>query len=165
MKMKKKVMSIILTLVFIIGAWIPANLVANAEETTVAVYHEYTTTEEEAIDSWYAIARGVYLREGTCGITRAGTGKVTVSATTTAHSVCDKVKAGVYLDESSNGGSSFAQIGSYYFSETNTSSCHGSKAGISVTSGRLYMARGAHSVTEGSTTESTTSHTDAITAS
>lgn len=165
MKMKKKVMSLFLTLVFIVGAWIPANLAVNAEETSVAVYHEYITTEEEAIDSWYAIARGIYLQEGTCGITRAGKGKVTVSATTTAHSVCDKVKAGVYLDESSNGGSSFGQIGSYYFSETNTSSCHGSKAGISVTSGWMYMARGAHSVTEGSTTESTTSQTSAITAS
>lgn len=145
--------------------WIPAELVANAEEISVPGYHEYNTTEEEAIDHWYGISRGTYLREGTCGIVRAGKGKVSVSGTTYAHSVCDYVKVGVYLDESSDGGVHFGQIGSWYFTERNTTSCHGSQTDISVTSGWRYMARGGHSVIKGSTTESTTTDTGSITAS
>jgi hypothetical protein len=145
--------------------WIPSAVTAHAEELQPAGYHEFETTEDEAIDHWYGISRGTYLKDGTSGVVRAGTGKVSVSGTTTAHSVCDTVKVGVYLDESSNGGSSFSTIGTYHFSESNTSSCHGSKANISVTSGRLYRARGGHSVTKGSTTETTTTCTSALTAS
>ena len=163
--MKKRVASALLSLVFMGSLWLPIGLVANAEEVVVAGYHEYTTTEEEAIDHWYGIARGVYLKDGTCGIVRAGKAKVSVSGTTNAHSVCDYVKVGVYLDESSDGGSHFGQIGSWYFSESQTSSCHGSKTDIPVTSGWRYAARGGHSVTKGSTTESTTTATDSISAS
>ena len=162
---KDKMISFVLSFILIGSLWLPAEVVANAEETSIAVYHEYTTTEEEAIDQWYAVARGVYLAEGTCGITRSGTAKVSVSATTTAHSVCDKVKAAVYLDESTDGGVNFIQIGSWNFSETQASMCHGNKTNISVTSGRRYMARGGHSVTEGSTTETCTSETGSISAS
>jgi len=163
--MKGKLVKVVLSLVLAGCLWMPAGTVVNAEETSVAVYHEYITTEEEAIDHWYGIARGVYLREGTCTVRSAGTAKVSVSGTTYAHSICDTVRVSVYLDESTNGGVTFGQIGSYYFSEQQTSSCHGSKANISVTSGYWYAARGGHSVTEGSTTESTTSSTDAIRAS
>lgn len=162
--MKNRWKIIISPLAIMLGLWISLGTVSHAEEITVPGYHEYTETEEESIDHWYGIAKGTYLKEGICGIKRAGTGKVSVSGTTFAHSVCDKVKVGVYLDESSDGGKTFGQIGSYYFSESNTTSCHGSKANISVTSGRYYMARGGHSVTEGSTTESITTSTSALTA-
>ena len=141
------------------------SLTVYAEEIEVPGYCEYTETEQESIVHWYGIARGTYLKEGICGIKDAGKGKVSVSGTTLAYKVCDTVKAGVYLDESSDGGKTFGQIGSYYFSENNTSSCHGSKTGISVTSGWCYMARGGHSVTKGSTTETITTHTGVLKAS
>lgn len=94
-------------------------LIAQAENVDVPGYHEYTETENEKIDHWYGVAKGVYLREGICGIKDAGKGKVSVSGTTTAHVVCDAVKVGIYLDESSDGGKTFGQIGSYYFSREN----------------------------------------------
>ena len=137
-------------------------LTSKAEEVSVPGYHVYSTTEDEAIDNWYGIARGAYLQNGTSGIKRAGTNKVSVSGTTNAHSVCDYVKVAVYLDESTDGGSSFGTIGSYYFQKQNASSCYGSEANISVTSGRWYCARGVHSVTEGSTTETTSTQTRAL---
>jgi len=165
MKGKRRIVSAFLSLLMVGVLWVPASLAVNAADVSVSVYHEYTTTEEEAIDRWYAVARGTYLREGGCTIKRAGTAKVSVSGTTYAHSICDYVRVGVYLDESTDGGVTFGQIGSYYYSEEQTSSCHGSKTNISVTSGRRYMARAGHSVTEGSTTESTTSETGAISAS
>lgn len=163
--MKHKVTVTLMSLMLMGCLWIPAGLVANAEEVAVPGYHEYTTTEEEAIDHWYGIARGTYLKDGTCGVKRAGAAKVSVSGTTTAHSVCDYVRVSVYLDESSDGGAHFGQIGSWYFSEQQVSMCHGSKTDVSVTSGWRYMARGSHSVTEGTKTESITTETGSITAS
>ena len=152
----------IVCLFFVICLWNTQVLTSRAEEITPPGYHEYITTENGVIDTWYGIARGTYLQSGTTGLVSAGSGKVNVSGTTNAHSVCDKVKAAVYLDESDDGGKSFGTIGSYYFEEQNTSSCHGSKANISVTSGWWYYVRGVHTVTEGSTTETTTTQTKAM---
>ena len=165
MKSTRKATSAVMCFFLVICLWNSQVLTSKAEEVTVPGYHEYITTEKEAIDSWYGIARGTYLQSGTSGIVDAGKAKVSVSGTTNAHSVCDKVKVGVYLDESTNGGSSFGTIGSYYFEEQNASSCHGSKTNISVTSGRWYMVRGVHSVTEGSKTETTSTQTYAMKAS
>lgn len=157
---------LILESIMLIGVlWIPARLTVNAEEVTVPGYHEYTETEDEKIDHWYGIARGTYLRDGTSRLKDAGSGKVSVSGTTTAHMVCDTVRVSVYLDESTDGGNSFGQIGSYFFSESDTSSCHGSKANISVTSGRHYMVRGGHSVTKGGKTEIISTRTGVLKAS
>lgn len=155
----------IMGILFVFCLWNTQFLTSNAEEVIVPGYHEYVITEDEVIDNWYGIARGTYLQNGTSGLKDAGKGKVSVSGTTNARSVCDKVKVGVYLDESLNGGSSFGTIGSYYFEEQNALSCHGSKTNISVTSGRWYMVRGVHSVTEGSTTETTSTQTYAMKAS
>lgn len=150
---------------FVICVWNTQTLTSNAEEVVVPGYHEYITTEDEVIDTWYGIARGTYLQGGISGLKDAGKGKVNVSGTTNARSVCDKVKVGVYLDESTDGGKSFGTIGTYHFEKPNASSCHGSEADIPVTSGRWYMVRGVHSVTEGSTTETTSTQTRAMKAS
>ena len=90
---------------------------------------------------------------------------MSISATTNAHSVCDSVKVGLYLDESLDGGGSFGTIGIYHFEEKNTTSCHGSKADIKVTSGRKYRSRGVHSVKEGSKIETTDTCSGTLTAS
>lgn len=165
MRNQKKLLSILLGLAIMGGAWLPTKLVAHAEEVEVPGYCEYEETEGESIVRWYAIPRGTYLKDCICTIKDAGKAKVSVSATTTAHAVCDTVRASVFLDESSDGGESFGQIGSYYYSEKKSASCHVSKADISVTSGWYYMARGGHSVTKGSTTESSTTYTGALKAS
>ncbi len=161
MKIKKKVISIVLSLVVIESLWL-SGITVNAEETMLPGYHEHIETENESIDHWYGISRGTYLKEGICGIKDAGKGKVSVSGTTFAHAVCDTVRVSVYLDESTDGGGTFEQIGGYYFSENNTATCYGNKTNISVTSGRYYMARGGHSVTKGSDTEMTTTKTRAL---
>lgn len=165
MDIKKRKISVVLSLLLIISTWVSLGARVYAEDVPVPGYHEYTVTENESIDHWYGIARGTYLKEGICGIKDAGSGKVSVSGTTFAHVVCDTVRASVYLDESTDGGKSFGQIGSYYFSEKNTATCYGNKINILVTSGRHYMARGGHSATKGSTTESTTTRTGVLTAS
>ena len=159
---KKRIFSLLLSLIMLGCVWLPLGVTVYAEEIVMPGYHEYIVTETESIDHWYGIARGTYLKEGISTIKDAGTGKVSVSGTTTAHVVCDTVKVGIYLDESSDGGKSFGQIGSYYFSRDNASSCYGSKTNIAVTSGRYYMARGGHSATKGSNTEMMTTQTKAL---
>ena len=139
------------------------SIISRAED--MPGYHEYLNSEDEIIDTWYGIARGTYLCDATSGIKRAGSGLVSVSGTTNAHSKCDSVKVGIHLDESTNGGESFGTIASYYFKEENTTSCHGSKANISVTKGYKYRVRGGHSVTKGSTTETTTTKAGVLVAS
>lgn len=161
----KKVTQIIICFLLIVTLWNMQVLTSRAEDIVAPGYHEYVTTKDEAIDTWYGIARGAYLESGISGIKDAGKGKVNVSGTTNAHSVCDKVKVAVYLDESDDGGKSFGTIGSYYFEEPNTISCHGSKSNIPVTSGWWYCVRGVHTVTEGSTTETTSTHTASLKAS
>ena len=165
MRKKKNIILFLCNLVLIGCLWLPKELKVSAQEVVVPGYHEYVETEDEKIDHWYGIARGTYLKDGTCGIKDAGKGKVSVSGITTAHSVCDTVRVGIYLDESSDGGKSFGQIGSYYFSEQNTSSCYGNRIGISVTSGWHYMARGGHSAIKGSVSETTTTRTGVLKAS
>ncbi|MCI9479779.1 MAG: hypothetical protein HFI21_12365 [Lachnospiraceae bacterium] len=163
--MKKKIFFGVFSVIMMGMFWSPQGLSVYAEEIAPAGYHEYVETEKESIDHWYGIERGTYLKEGICGIKDAGKGKVSVSGTTMAHAICDTIKVGVYLDESSDGGNSFGQIGSYYFSRENASSCHGSKTDISVKSGWCYMARGGHSAIKGSKTETTTTRTGVLTAS
>lgn len=161
----RRFVSVALSLAFVVCCWNIQTITSEAEETTVPGYHEYVDTDAEVIDTWYGIARGTYLQSGTSGLKRAGKAKVSASGTTNANYACDKVKLSIYLDESSNGGSSFGTIGSYHFEEKNTTSCHGSKANISVTSGWKYRVRGVHSVIEGSTVETTSTCTTNLTAS
>ena len=142
--------------------WSSQIITSQAEEIVPPGYHVYTTTEDEVIDTWYGIARGTYLESGIVGLVEAGKGKVNVSGTTNAHSVCDKVKVSVYLDQSINGKTGYGTIGSYYYAEENTNSCYGTESDISVTSGWWYMVRGVHSVTEGSTTETTSTQTSGM---
>lgn len=159
------IFSISVSFLFAICVWNSYAITSQAEEIIPPGYHVYTTTEDEVIDTWYGIAKGTYLANGTVGLVDAGNAKVNVSGSTNAHAICDKVKAGVYLDESTNGGSSFGTIGIYHYQESNARSCHGSEANISVTSGRWYMVRGVHTVIEGSTTETTSTQTYAMKAS
>jgi len=165
LKKRKGIIKFLLSLVLINVLWISTAGVVCAEEVRPAGYHEYAATEDEAIDHWYGIERGAYLRDGICTIKRMGTAKMGISGTTTANAVCDKVKVGIYLNESSDGGVNYGTVGSYYFSKDNASSCYGSKTDISVTSGWYYYTSAGHSVTKGSTTEMMSTNTDAIKAS
>lgn len=151
-------------LCFLLGTciWNSQELISQAEEITPPGYHIYTTTENEVIDNWYGISRGTYLINGTVGLVEAGKGKVNISGGTNARSACDEVKAAVYLDQSVNGKTGYGTIGSYYYSESNSTSCYGTESNISVTSGWWYMVRGVHTVIEGSTTETTDTQTSGM---
>ena len=100
MKKLKKILSISMCFLLSVCVWNGQILPSHAEEITPPGYHVYTSTEDEVIDTWYGVSRGTYLLSGSVGLVEAGKGKVNVSGSTDARSVCDKVKVGVYLDES-----------------------------------------------------------------
>ncbi len=160
---KKRIAMALMSLLLVGGICNAGAITSHAEE--MPGYHEYVNTEDEAIDTWYGIARGTYLCDGTTGIKRTGSGLLSISGTTTAYKTCDYVKVSLHLDESSDGGSHFGNIASYYFQEENTTSCHGNKTNISVTKGYKYRVRGGHTAVKGSTVESTTTSAGVLTAS
>ena len=82
---------------------------------------------------------------------------------TAAHIKADKVYVRVYLDKSDSGKSgTWGTVNYWTGTATNASMAHVSSGSYKVTKNKYYRATGAHSVTEGSTTEATDTCTDAI---
>ncbi len=156
---QKKILQRVVCVLSVVACFSAASFPAHAKE--IVVYHEKTTTESEAEDTWYSVARGTYLALGTGKIKREGNGRVSISGSTTATQVCDTLKVALYLDESSDN-KNYGTIGTYHYSGKNDVSVSGYETNIRVTSGCYYRVRGVHSVTHNNTTETTSSNTDAI---
>lgn len=155
----KRLFTVVLAFALVVSCFAGSGLTAQAAQP--AGYHEYTTTEEEAVDTWYAVSRWVYLSYGRSKVMQAGKAKVSISGATNATQIVDDLRLGLYLDESSNN-VSYGTIGVYHFSSTNDTSVSGGQANVNAISDYYYRARGVHMVTEGSVTETTDTSTDAI---
>ena len=159
---KRRILSTVCGMLSVIFCFSAVTFPSYAEE--VAGYHERMITETEAVDNWYSVARGVYLASCTAKISDAGRGRVTISGSTSAKSVCDELRMTLYLDESSDN-SSYGTIGVYRYSKENAALVSGGESNISVTSGKYYSVRGVHSVFVGDVRETTDTCTDALRAS
>ena len=137
---------------------------ACAEEVVEpAGYHVYEENEDNVSDTWYGIARGTYLKSGTCSLTKKDSTHALCSGSTDAHIRADRVYVRVYLDQSSTGKSgSWGPIDYWTGTATNASVATASSGSYKVTANKYYRATGAHSVTEGTTTEATDSTTSAL---
>lgn len=137
---------------------------ACAEEVVEpAGYHVYEETEDSATDTWYGIARGTYLKSGTSSITEKDSTHALCTGNTTAHSKCDRVYVRVYLDQSATGKSgSWGTVDYWTGTENNATFATVSSGSYKVTKNQYYRATGSHSVTKGTTTESTDSTTSAL---
>lgn len=140
-----------------------SGMTACAEEINPAGYHVYDVCEDEVADTWYATARGTYLKAGTSKITHGDEdGDAVCSGHTIAQTSCDRVYVRIYLDESDNGTGGWGTI-DYWTGETHELSVASAGSGqYEVTEGKYYRVRGTHSVTEGETTETTDTCTDAL---
>ncbi|MCI9135313.1 MAG: hypothetical protein HFI31_14190 [Lachnospiraceae bacterium] len=159
---RKRFLSVVCGVLSYIICFSGAVMPVCAEE--IAGYHERVVTEEEAMDTWYSVGRGVYLAFGTAKVMRDGRAKVNISGSTNAHRICEELSLALYLDESTDN-QSYGTIGVYHYSDKNDESVSGYETGLRVTSGYYYRARGVHSVYQGGTRETTDTCTDAITAS
>lgn len=145
-----------------LGSSLPV-LAAEEEIVEPAGYHVYDSTEDSETDTWYGIARGTYLRSGESSITKVDSTHVTSSGKTLAHIKADKVYVRVYLDKSDSGKSGTWGTVNYWTGRaSNASLATVSSGSYSVTKNKYYRVKGAHSVTEGSTTEATDTCTNSL---
>ena len=138
-------------------------LSVSAEEVEPAGYHVYDVQEDQASDNWYGISRGDYLQAAVSKISKGSVAKyASCSGTTFAHRACDRVFVRIYLDQSDNGTSGWWTVNYWTGENHNNSTAHVSVADYEITRDNYYRAQGSHSVTEGETTEVTTTCTDAL---
>lgn len=155
----KKIGALISISMMLLGS----SLSVSAEEIQPAGYHVYDIDENQASDTWYGISRGAYLQAGIAKITKGSAAKyVTCSGTTFAHRACDRVFVRIYLDQSDNGTSGWWTVNYWTGENYNNSTAHVSVADYEITRGKYYSVQGSHSVTEGDTTEVTTTCTNAL---
>ncbi len=130
---------------------------ACAEEVVEpAGYHVYENTDDSATDTWYGIARGTYLKSGASSLTKQDSTHALCTGNTAAHSKCDRVYVRIYLDQSATATSgSWGTIDYWTGIAKNAGTATVSSGSYKVTKNQYYRVTGAHSVTEGTTTEST----------
>lgn len=135
--------------------------VAAADELLGTVVDGSVLTEEmEAETTVYPRQRGSYLSSGSGHIVLAGTGKVTISGSTSAYQIVDTVKLTLYLQRLENGQwVPVATLGPKAVYNTNYVS--NSKT-YSVARGYYYRVYGGHTAIEGSKSEALTSYTNGV---
>ena len=142
--MKKKLVAIITIITMTIGtfATIPSETVRAAEEETMVDGSVLLNDAEESVGEMEPEARGQYLQTGTSKIVRAGTGKITVGATTVAQKQVSTIKAAVMVERLVNG--NWVSYTSWTASKTNAYSLTTSKT-LTVPRGYYYRVRSIHS--------------------
>lgn len=141
-----------------------SSLTVMAEEVEPAGYHVYDVQEGEVTDTWYGIARGAYLRSGISKLKEdASAGHVACSGHTVAQMNCDRVYVRIYLDQSDTAASGTWGTIDYWTGEAFDTALVSASSGVyKVDRNQYYRVTGIHSVTEGETTETTMTCTDAL---
>lgn len=156
MKQIKTVFAFILAGVLLLGS----GLTVFAEETEIAGYHVYEVDENFASDTWYATARGVYLKEGISSISKVNVGIARCSGETLANKLCNLTVA-IYLESSSNGTSGWGNVNYWSNSRSNAGNVFVGSGNYSVPTKMYYHVRGMH-IANGGTPETITTCTDTI---
>lgn len=140
-----------------------SSLCVFAEEVTPAGYHVYDVQEDEATDTWYGVSRGAYLHSGISKLKEGDSaGYVVCSGHTFAQMDCDRVFVRIYLDRSATGAGNWGNVNYWTGEAFNASYASASSGSYKVDKDQYYSVQGAHSVTEGDLTETTTTCTDAL---
>lgn len=96
--MKKRVLSMIVTLSFIIGLLVTPQVNAKASEDLKMVDGSYLTMEESSAGTSNDLTRGIHLMDGQCSITSAGFGRIYAYGGTTANHEVDRIIVIVYVE-------------------------------------------------------------------
>ena len=139
-----------------------ASNVSAAETTYPKVTHVYTVEDDYAADDWSTDQRGAYLGNGRSTIGRADSTHISISGSTNAVQTCDKVRLTLYVERSTSYSTGYGTYKTYAYSADNVYTLAKEISNIPVERGYYYRVKGVHSVTEGSTIETTNSVTDPI---
>lgn len=140
--MKKKLAAIITIIAMTVGTFvtIPSETVRAAEETMVDG-SVLLNDAEESVGEMEPEARGQYLQTGSSKIVRAGTGKITVGATTIAQKQVSNIKVSVRVERLVDG--NWVSYTSWTASKTNAYSLTTSKT-LTVPRGYYYRVISIH---------------------
>lgn len=156
----KKILSLCLSVLLLAGCF---SLGVSAEEVTYPkVVHTYTSTEDMAKDAWVSVLRGAYLGGGSSTIAKKDSTHINISGTTTATGRCDKVCLTLYVERSKNSSTGYTTYKYYDYTANDEVELAKEISNIYVERGYYYRVKGVHSVTEGSTTETTDSVTNPL---
>ena len=136
--------------------------VSAAETTYPKVSHVYTVEDDYAADDWTTDQRGTYLVSGRSTIGRADNTHIHISGNTIASQTCDKIRLTLYVERSTSYSTGYGTYKTYAYTADNAYQLTKEISNIPVERGYYYRVKGVHSVTEGSTTETTNSVTDPI---
>lgn len=141
--MRKKILSIVMSLVMICGMFwtIPTEVVQAADVERIVDGSILLDDVEESIGEMVHITKGQYLQNGRSSIGKIGTGKIKVSATTNAQQQVATIKAAVMVERLVNG--SWLSYTSWTVSRTNAYSLTTSKEMV-VPRGYYYRVRTVH---------------------
>lgn len=135
----------------------------NAEEITPAGYHIYDVQEDQTTDTWYTVARGVYLYSGISKLMKdSEPGYAICSGTTTAHRESDRVYVRIYLDQSDTGTDGWGTIDYWTGITYDGTIATTDSDSYPVARDKYYRVKGSHSVIKDDTVEATTTCTDAL---
>ncbi len=135
----------------------------NAEEVAPAGYHVYDVQENQTTDTWYGIARGVYLYSGITKLMKdSKPGYAICSGTTTAHRECDRVFVRIYLDQSDTGTEGWGTIDYWTGITYDDTVAMVDSDSYPITRGKYYSVKGSHSVIKDDTVEATVTCTNAL---
>lgn len=139
--MKKRILSMCLGLALLCGMiLLPINQVKAedlvADDGTVLIMD----TESEGVAELFT--KGVYLRSGSCKITKVGSGKINASGTTIAQKQVATVKVSVIIERYT--GSSWVHVTSFAATASNDVMVNTSK-NLTVAKGYYYRVRAIHS--------------------
>ena len=156
----KKIISFVLSMVLLFGC---VTTPVHAEETVYPmVYHTYTATEDFASDEWSTALRGAYLLSGTSCIARGSGNYIHISGFTNATQTCDKIRLTLYVEQSTSYATGYSTYRYFTYSANNVYQLAKEISNIYVERGYYYRVKAVHSVTEGSTMETTNSVTNPI---
>lgn len=154
--MKKKIIAVIGVLLLALGI-IPVLPVEHVQAREVTSVDGSLLPEdvEESTGQMSGGTKGQYLQTGSCKIIKAGTGKITVGATTIAQKQVSSIKVTVMVERLVNG--NWVSYTSWSASKSNAYSVSTSKT-LTVPRGYYYRVRSMHNANS----DRSTSNTDAL---
>lgn len=158
----KKIVSMVLTLCFALSLVVMPAKAATDEENRVD--GSLLTKEEYSNGTTnLAAARGKYMMDGECSITRAGRGRVYVYASTTANHTVDYVSVVIYVERYNEETGHWGTIDCWQVEDRDTYYVHTAKV-VQVENGYYYRTRADHvaGMSEDYPYDEATSFTDGI---
>lgn len=143
--MKKRILSVICSLVILSTITTGAVLDVNAEELEQKIIDGSALTMEETSTGYStpSVARGKYLMTGECTISKAGLTRVYAYASTTANTEVDYMATLVYVEEYLEDEDAWGQV-DWWYEETENDYFLSTAKSVKVDRGHYYRVRANH---------------------